>query len=763
MALLLASTPSCVADDDGLPDITSLYATELGGPVQGLPAELLEEWTRGQAVFLKEWRPSEGLGPLYNATGCAGCHFFPATGGAAQRFRDIHLFDIDGAAPPSAAGTAGEGPLRKLYSVAEGHSAEAEPPRVAVRRAPLALFGVGLWSLVEDAHIAGRADPGDVDGDGISGRVAELSEGVGRYGYKAQAVSLDEVIRHAWKEHVGLTTGAETFASLDPRTRESSWFPQARAHPANPGEDPGFDGDAVADPEVGADDARAVLTYLQWLAPPAPTTPRPDWPGDPEAIEAGRQLFGEIGCARCHVPELETPLGPVPAYTDLLLHDMGDQLGEELAQGQASSREFRTSSLLAIQLYVPYLHDSSVPAFQFLGIGHGGEAAASWSAYVALDEAGKAGIQVFLESLGGWGPKGRYLAPIGAPVPEARTLAGPDRPLNDFEAVLWTQGREKFDRAAAPNFNSGIGTFFNADSCRACHSRPALGGAGDNDLNVLLFDGARAHEATLDWPLKPGTLPRTVAERYAPFPLPAEADRIEPRNSPSIFGLGLLDRVPAATILSRHDPTDADGDGISGRARILPGGALGRFGWKAGVPTLQDFAADALFGELSMTVDPRFTDYTAVDDGDEWEDPELRDNTLAEMVFYLQHVAAPVPAGLSAGAEAGQALFEEFGCAACHAPDLGGHPAYTDLLLHDVAPERGRLVNRELGVEPGEYRTAPLWGVAATPPYLHDGSSETLDEAIRFGHAREAESARAAYEGAPTDQQADLLTFLGSL
>lgn len=755
--LAIVSALGACTTEEPLPALTSLYPTEIGGPVQGLDAAVLAEWERGRQIFMKEWTPSAGLGPSFNATGCAGCHFFPVTGGAAQRFRDIHLLQTGEGEARVDNGTDEGGPLRKIYSTEEGHVPEPLAADVVVRRAPLATFGVGLWELVDEADLRALADPSDADADGISGRVSELAAGIGRYGYKAQSHSLADVVRRAWKEHSGLTSGPSSFASASFAVPDL--ISEAHAHPSNTLEDPASDADPVPDPEVSSADVDAVVTYLRWLAPPPLTTPRADWQGDPAEIEAGRMLFGEIGCARCHIPELPTPLGPIPAYTDLLLHDMGDQLGPEVAQGAATEHEFRTASLLGIQLYVPYLHDSSVPAFHFLGIGHGGEAAASWAAYVALDEVGKARVQVFLESLGGWGPKGRYLAPIGSPVPDPGVETGPDRALNDFETVLWVQGREKFDRAAAPNFNSGIGTHFNADSCRACHSRPGLAGAGDNDVNVLLFDGDRHQEQGLSWPLKEGTLPRTVAERFPTFRLPDSADRIEPRNSPSIFGLGLLDRVPAAEILKKHDPGDHDGDGVSGRARILPGGALGRFGWKASVPTIADFAADALRGELSMTVDPRFTAYTIADDGDPWPDPELRDNTLPEMVFYLQHIAPPVPVA-SKSDEVGRGHFEAFGCARCHLPSIGGHAAYTDLLLHDVAPPTASLVNREVGVLPSEFRTPPLWGVRATRPYLHDGSAEDLDSAIRLGHAGEAASSAAAFTAASEAERAALLRFL---
>ena len=89
----------------------------------------------------------------------------------------------------------------------------------------------------------------------------------------------------------------------------------------------------------------------------------------------------------------------------------------------------------------------------------------------------------------------------------------------------------------------------------------------------------------------------------------------------------------------------------------------------------------------------------------------------------------------------------------------GGVAAYTDLLLHDLGLERG-IEDSAAGM--GEFRTAPLWGLSRTAPYLHDGSADTLSAAIR-GHHGEASGARAAFLALPESQRAALLTFLSSL
>ena len=731
--------------------ITSIYATELGGPVQGLPDGVVEAFARGKAVFERAFTPSEGLGPRYNAVSCSACHFFPVPGGAASRFRDVHLLQTSDGADR---GT-DDGPLRTLYSVESGHDPEPPGATVYARRAPLPALGIGLFAFVSDEEILSRADPDDADGDGISGRAHSTAEGIGRFGYKAQAATVEHVARTALREQLGITTDVPaadaTLGALD-------LIPSAYAHPHNPLGALASDEDAVSDPELPASDLADLVAFLTWLAPPPPSGPE----GQAAAVANGERLFGTTGCARCHVPELQTGFGPIPAYTDLLLHDMGDGLGPDVVSGESAAQEFRTTPLLAIRLHVPYLHDSSAPAYEFTMLAHQGEAAASSAAYQALTDPERFDIQLFLDSLGGWSPKGKFLAPDGAPVPAVGEAGGPDHELTPWEVGLWTQGRQKFDRMTAPSFNSGLGTYFNADTCRGCHFQPVIGGAGPNDVNVLLFDGDRGAEAGIVWPLGEGTLPRSVITRVPPWSLPDSAVVVEQRNTPTLLGSGLLDRLSADLILDAHDPDDADGDGISGRARILPDGRLGRFGWKANVPSVLDFVAAALRGELGITVDPRFTGYSSTDDNDWFADPEVNDNSLHEEAFYLGHLGPPVPRA-GAAELPGATMFVALGCAECHLPDLGGVAAFTDLLLHDVAPGEAPLVNRELGVLPTEFRTPPLWGLRDTAPYLHDGSAETVADAVLLGHFGEAAAARDAFQSAADGDRDAVVEFLLAL
>jgi CxxC motif-containing protein (DUF1111 family) len=260
-----------------------------------------------------------------------------------------------------------------------------------------------------------------------------------------------------------------------------------------------------------------------------------------------------------------------------------------------------------------------------------------------------------------------------------------------------------------------------------------------------------------------------------------EASLFERRQTPSLLGLGLLDFVPEAEIVARADPDDLLlPDGISGRAARVDGGRLGRFGWKAAIPTMAEFVRDAVTTELGMTL-PWVDGMTfgRVHDSDDVPDPEFSLADADALLFYLQHLGPPPPDNARRDADpaqmsAGEAAFAAAGCDACHVPSLpldaagaamnGGQATiwpYTDLLLHAVLPV-DRLGTEEGAAAPNELRTPPLWGVAHTGPWLHDGSAATLQDAI-LAHDLEARAARDAFAALSTDDRAALLAWLETL
>ncbi len=263
-----------------------------------------------------------------------------------------------------------------------------------------------------------------------------------------------------------------------------------------------------------------------------------------------------------------------------------------------------------------------------------------------------------------------------------------------------------------------------------------------------------------------------------------------PRVAPAIVGMGLLEAIPEANLLAAADPDDSDGDGISGRANMvwdLSSGALtlGRFGWKANQPSVEQQTAGAFLGDLGIT-SPVFpaknctsaqTDCLAAPHGGA---PEIPAERLAKVVLYTQTLA--VPAMRDPGdpqVERGARLFAGAGCALCHTPKhtTGQHPVeaasnqtiypYTDLLLHDMGPG---LTDGRPDFDAGgqEWRTPPLWGIGLVETvnghtmFLHDGRARSLSEAILW-HGGEGAGARGAFKALTKEERQALIRFLESL
>jgi CxxC motif-containing protein (DUF1111 family) len=398
---------------------------------------------------------------------------------------------------------------------------------------------------------------------------------------------------------------------------------------------------------------------------------------------------------------------------------------------------------------------------------------------------------------------------------------------------------------ASTRVSDGLGPLFNARACQSCHLKdgrghpptgpedPAVGmflrlsvPAGEEDLPAALA-AVEGYLATLPEPtygeqLQNFGVPGLKAEgrmaiEYEDAPVPlaggevvtlrrpsyAAADlaygaidpavMLSPRVAPQMIGLGLIEAVPEAEIVALADPEDADGDGISGRASRAWSAAeermmLGRFGWKAGAPTIRDQAAAAFSGDMgiSTTVVPwgwgECTEAQALcraqPDGGA---PEADEQVMDLVTFYSRNLA--VPARRDPGDPevlAGKRVFYEAGCAGCHRPKfvtdrLEDQPEqsfqliwpYSDLLLHDMG--EGLADHRPEGVATGtEWRTAPLWGIGLTETvtgqasYLHDGRARTLMEAVLW-HGGEAQAARDRVVALPKAEREALVRFLGSL
>ncbi|MDW6003869.1 di-heme oxidoreductase family protein [Vibrio mangrovi] len=263
------------------------------------------------------------------------------------------------------------------------------------------------------------------------------------------------------------------------------------------------------------------------------------------------------------------------------------------------------------------------------------------------------------------------------------------------------------------------------------------------------------------------------------------------RIAPPMIGLGLLEMIPEATLIQLADPQDQDHDGISGKLNRVwdirqKETVIGRFGWKAGQPSLMQQNASAFLGDLGLTSklypEPNCTPLQSIcrtmPDGGH---PEVSDNILQFVEFYSQHLAVPVRRHVDdPQVRQGANLFRSVGCTSCHLPELDtgdspGRPAlsnqrihpYTDLLLHDMG--EGLADHRPEALASGrEWRTAPLWGIGYTAEvsgqthFLHDGRARSLMEAILW-HGGEAEPAQQRVLNLSLSEREALITFLNSL
>lgn len=422
-------------------------ATALGGAPGGLLPNLSPEArmqaTLGEAIFEKLWVPaptatraSDGLGPLYNARACAGCHEKGGRGRAAVLKLGRPGAEGDGAAP----GIAGWHPVapdpglgRQLQDFAiTGLAAEGQlaidwqavalplsggevaqlrrpVPRVtpaldpATRtslRMPPALYGLGLIEAIPEAAIRTGADPDDADGDGISGRVAEVPSAalggvrLGRYGHKAGAATLADMVAGAFSTDMGLSSPL----APDPWGDCTAAQTACRALPS--GEDAGL----REGREVGGDALTAVADYVAALALPDRTDV-----AEPEVL-AGKAAFAAAGCPACHRPKFVTARDAAdPArsfqliwpFSDFLLHDMGPELAAGLPEGVASGAEWRTAPLWGIGTTgrTRFLHDGRARSPLEAVLWHGGEAAAARARVVAMPPADRAALIRYLESL----------------------------------------------------------------------------------------------------------------------------------------------------------------------------------------------------------------------------------------------------------------------------------------------------------------------------------------------------------------------------
>jgi CxxC motif-containing protein (DUF1111 family) len=365
----------------------------------------------------------------------------------------------------------------------------------------------------------------------------------------------------------------------------------------------------------------------------------------------------------------------------------------------------------------------------------------------------------------------------------AENLTNPLPGLTPTQLVDFNGGLDEFTEVE--RVEEGLGPVFNGKSCAECHNVPSVGGSEPNVGVARETRISRIYNGRFD-PLD-GSVSvdrggQLLQQRAISLPgcnlkgevVPPEATIVSLRNSPPLFGAGLMEAIPDSTILGNRSN--------GGRANFVLNpdtGAteLGRFGWKAQVATLHQFSGDAYLNEMGIT-NPTFPHenlpqgQTLPPGCDTVADPEDDGSGVTAFTNFMRFLA-PAPRGpITPQVQRGEQVFSEIGCAGCHVPTMTtdpNHPEdalknkpvnlFSDLLLHDIGTGDGIEQGQAKG---NDFRTAPLWGLSRRDRFMHDARSNTIEGAI-LRHGGEAQNAVSGFrELSPADHDA-LLAFLGSL
>lgn len=266
----------------------------------------------------------------------------------------------------------------------------AYSPRIAQ-----SLIGMGLLEAIPDEEILENADPDDLNNDGISGRAHRQKQGqnyvLGRFGWKAEQKSLRSQITAALQNEQGIKT-----TDRPESTCTASQVACLRAD---------LQGKEI---ELIDEDLEAIVFFTQTIPVPKRRNSGAD------DVKKGEDLFNSLSCQKCHIASFTTkkqsdfPLlskQRIHPYTDLLLHDMGEQLADNRPIINATGREWRTAPLWGIGLNKiisgseSYLHDGRATTLEQAILWHGGEAEASKESFIQLDKVSRDSLIAFLESL----------------------------------------------------------------------------------------------------------------------------------------------------------------------------------------------------------------------------------------------------------------------------------------------------------------------------------------------------------------------------
>lgn len=442
IAVFIASMSACELDPEiqsdwfnaeeyyagGETTIFDVTSAAFSSPANNLTSENLEKHFAGDLTFEQTYvtAPAQnlgGLGPVFNNTSCVGCHTLDGRGADPTVFRVSMpgIADNGGPKPIPLFGTQmqdkavfgisaegevlinyievtgffGDGTayhLRKpVYTITDTYSPIPSEVLLSVRVAP-PVFGLGLLEAIPENDIIAYSDVNDADGDGISGKpnyvwdVVNNIAKIGRFGWKANQPNLSQQTAGAFSEDMGIT---------NPLFPQESCYGQTQ-----------YDG-LTDDTEI--DDYKIEVTtfYSQTLAVPAPRKL-----DDPEVMR-GKQLFFEANCNTCHKPSWQTGVAEINElsnqkiypYTDMLLHNMGEELSDNRPDFLADGNEWKTRPLWGIGLtmlangHTNFLHDGRARNIEEAILWHGGEAEESKTVYTNLSKEDRAALLKFVNAL----------------------------------------------------------------------------------------------------------------------------------------------------------------------------------------------------------------------------------------------------------------------------------------------------------------------------------------------------------------------------
>lgn len=383
-------------------------------------------------------------------------------------------------------------------------------------------------------------------------------------------------------------------------------------------------------------------------------------------------------------------------------------------------------------------------------------------------------------------PRRRAVRHPSQPTPAPTgNLGEPVRGLTAAQLAAWLAARAEFNEDK--DVAGGLGPIFNDVSCLRCHSLPVAGGSNPRVVTLFgrttnaVFDPLTARGGPLlqEHALGPeeGMLPPFQREL-----VPAQATIVTQRRTTPLFGLGFVDATPDATFIALAAQQAESNPATAGRVAFVMNfvagtPTVGKFGWKAQMPSLFQFAGEASRNELGIT-NPEFPNEHCANgncnDLARNPAPGLNDtgDGVRRLADFMLMLGAPSRGLITADVTAGEQVFQQLGCNQCHVPNLttGSHPIaalsykiyspYSDFLLHDMGALGDGIVQGEASGR--ELRTAPLWGLRAQGTFLHDGRAENINDAIT-AHDGQARTSREAWQGLDAQARARLLAFLNSL